>query len=141
MKFIIGCSYEFKLFADEIAHYLERIGHQVIWAKSHDIMIVAHEISYSVSRKFVHKGIIINDFAQLSFMIAAKYPHTIVAPLFNEYSAELTIKHNNSNIICFGAAIIGVVMAKEMLKIYLHHSFDGGRHLRRINMIDQMIKE
>lgn len=44
-------------------------------------------------------------------------------------------EHNNANIIAFGARIVGVELAKDIVKTYLEAEFEGGRHQRRIDMI------
>ncbi len=46
--------------------------------------------------------------------------------------ARLTKEHNNANIIAFGARIVGLELAKDMIKAYLESEFQGGRHGNRI---------
>lgn len=50
-------------------------------------------------------------------------------------TAKLTKQHNNSNIIAFGARIVGVETAKDIVDAWLNAEFEGGRHQRRIDMI------
>jgi ribose 5-phosphate isomerase B len=50
-------------------------------------------------------------------------------------SARLTKQHNNANIICFGARIVGIELAKEIVDAYLDAEFEGGRHQTRVDMI------
>jgi ribose 5-phosphate isomerase B len=47
-------------------------------------------------------------------------------------------QHNNANIIAFGARIIGMETAREIVKAYLNAEFAGGRHQKRIDMIHQI---
>ena len=62
----------------------------------------------------------------------------IRATLCNDlFSAKMSRRHNNSNILCMGGRIIGKDLAKEILNIWLTEPFDGDRHLRRINKIDE----
>lgn len=51
------------------------------------------------------------------------------------YTARLSRMHNNSNVLCFGARVIGVEMAKMITEEWLNASYEGGRHERRVNMI------
>ena len=51
------------------------------------------------------------------------------------YSARLSKQHNNSNIIAFGARVIGVEMAKMIVDEWLDNEYEGGRHQRRVDMI------
>ena len=51
------------------------------------------------------------------------------------YSAKLSKQHNNSNIIAFGARVIGVELAKMIVEEWLNAEFQGGRHANRVDMI------
>ena len=51
------------------------------------------------------------------------------------YSAKLSKQHNNSNIIAFGARVIGVELAKMIVEEWLNAEFEGGRHANRVDMI------
>ena len=51
------------------------------------------------------------------------------------YSAKLSRMHNDSNIIAFGARVIGIEMAKMIVSEWLNAEFEGGRHARRVDLI------
>ena len=51
------------------------------------------------------------------------------------YSAELSKRHNNSNIICFGARVVGPEVAKQIVDAWMDAEFEGGRHARRVGQI------
>ena len=53
----------------------------------------------------------------------------------NEYSAEMTKRHNNANMIAFGGRVTGPDLAKSILDAYIAASFEGGRHENRVNKI------
>lgn len=59
----------------------------------------------------------------------------------NEYSARMTRKHNNPNVLAIGARVIGVEIAKSITKIFLKTDFDGGRHQRRVDKIMKLEKK
>ena len=141
MKIIIGFMQPYQALADQIKAYLTSAGHELVTAHGPTVLAISHEVGRAVSQKEVDRGIVIDDFAQLPFMVTTKYPHTMVAPVFNEYSAELTIEHNNSNIICLGAALTAPPLTMELIKIYCKCTFDAGRHLVRTNMIEAMLPE
>ena len=50
-------------------------------------------------------------------------------------TARLSRQHNNANILAFGARIIGIETAKEIVKAWLDAEFEGGRHQTRVDMI------
>lgn len=51
------------------------------------------------------------------------------------YSAKLSKVHNNSNVLCFGARVVGDEVAKMMVDCWLDAEFEGGRHQRRIDLM------
>ncbi len=68
--------------------------------------------------------------------LAANKVHGIRAAVCSEpVTAALVKRHNNANIIAFGARIVGSEMAKEIVKAYLTAEFEGGRHADRVACI------
>lgn len=51
-------------------------------------------------------------------------------------AARLSRQHNDANIICFGERLIGQAVAEESLRVWLETPFEGGRHARRVAMLD-----
>ena len=51
------------------------------------------------------------------------------------YTAKLSKQHNNTNIVAFGARVIGIETAKMIVDEWLSAEFEGGRHQRRVDMI------
>ncbi|MDO4267062.1 MAG: ribose 5-phosphate isomerase B [Eubacteriales bacterium] len=54
------------------------------------------------------------------------------------YSARLSRMHNNTNVLTFGARVIGVEMAKMIVDEWLDNSYEGGRHERRVQMLGEI---
>ena len=54
------------------------------------------------------------------------------------YTAKLSRQHNDSNVLCFGARVIGIEMAKMIVDEWLEAEFQGGRHATRITMLDEI---
>jgi len=54
------------------------------------------------------------------------------------YTAKLSREHNNSNILAFGARVVGLDLAKMIVTEWLGAKFEGGRHERRINMLEKI---
>ena len=71
-------------------------------------------------------------------MAAGKIPGVRAATISNEYSAEMTRRHNDANVACFGARIHSAVAMTRMLDIFLVTPFDGGRHTARVAKIDAL---
>jgi ribose 5-phosphate isomerase B len=52
------------------------------------------------------------------------------------FSAAMARKHNDANVICIGARVVGPGLAAEILRAFLSAEFEGGRHQRRVQKID-----
>ncbi len=57
------------------------------------------------------------------------------------YSARMSRQHNNTNMLAFGARVIGVDLAKMIVTEWLNASFEGGRHQRRVDLITSLEEE
>lgn len=55
----------------------------------------------------------------------------------NEYMARMSRMHNDANVLCMGERIIGVDLAKAIADAFLATGFEGGRHQRRVDLIDR----
>ena len=69
-------------------------------------------------------------------MMANRFKGIRAACLSDKFSAEMTRKHNNSNVLCFGARVINEALAKEIVDIWLETEYEAGRHQKRIDMLD-----
>ena len=58
------------------------------------------------------------------------------AVLSDAFSAEMTRKHNNSNVLCLGGRVIDSAKAVELANIFLNTEFEGGRHEKRVMMLE-----
>ena len=54
----------------------------------------------------------------------------------DSFQAEMTRRHNNANVIALGAGVTGPNLAKRMVEIFLNTEFEGGRHARRVGLVD-----
>lgn len=68
-------------------------------------------------------------------LVANKFHGVRAALCFNGYMAEMSRRHNNSNMLALGARVVGDDVALDMVRIWLSTPFDGGRHQRRIDKI------
>jgi ribose 5-phosphate isomerase B len=70
-------------------------------------------------------------------MVANKFPHVRAALCNDLFSAIMSRRHNNSNILVMGGRVIGEELARQIVKAWLETPFDGGRHQLRINKFDR----
>ncbi len=71
-------------------------------------------------------------------MAANKIKGIRCALVSNEYSAEMTKRHNNANVLAFGGRVTGCDLAKNILDAYINAEFEGGRHKNRIDKISAL---
>ena len=72
----------------------------------------------------------------IGMSLAANKVHGIRAAAVSEvYSAKLTRQHNDANMVCIGARVIGPETAKMIVEAFLTTPFEGGRHQKRVDMI------
>ncbi len=60
------------------------------------------------------------------------------AVITNEFMAEMTKRHNDANIIALGGRVLETAYAIKLVDIWLETEFEGGRHQRRVDMLDEM---
>ena len=71
-------------------------------------------------------------------MAANKVKGIRAACCSDTYSAKYTRLHNDANVLCMGARVVGEGLAYEIAKVFLETEFEGGKLLRRINMISDL---
>ena len=81
------------------------------------------------------KGILICGTGIGIGLAAGKVKGVLVCTCSEPYSARMSRKHNNTNVLTFGARVIGVEMAKMIVDEWLDNEYEGGRHQRRVDMI------
>lgn len=72
-------------------------------------------------------------------MAANRHKGIRAALCHHEYEARAARQHNNANILCLGARVMGVEIARACLDVFLNTSFEGGRHDRRILKLDDCL--
>lgn len=74
-------------------------------------------------------------------MVSNKFKNVRAALCNDEYSAEMSRKHNNANILTMGARILTGKKAMKIIDVWLHTEFEGGRHQERINYLKNTIEK
>lgn len=143
MKIAIGSNHVGYELKPTIIEYLRELGHEVTDFGAHstertDYPIYGKKVAEEVASGNFDRGILICG-TGVGITIAANKVHGIRAVVCSEpYSAELSRRHNNTNILGFGSRVIGSELAKMIVKAWLDAEFEGGRHLRRV---DEMAAE
>ncbi len=101
---------------------------------------IAAKVASAVSEKKYEKGILMCG-TGIGMSIAANRFSGVRAALCNNlFSAEMSRRHNNSNLLVMGGRVIGDILAIEILNKWLATPFERGRHQKRIEIFDAVIR-
>lgn len=146
MKIAIGCDhggYELKL---AVKKHLEEKGYEVVDYGCHstepvDYPVYGEKVGRAVAGGECELGVLICG-TGIGISLAANRVKGVRAAVCSEpYSAEMTRRHNNANIIAFGARVVGEGTAMTIVDAFLGAQFEGGRHARRVDMLEAIRPE
>lgn len=72
---------------------------------------------------------------------ANRFPGIRAANCSDIYTTKMSRLHNNANILCLGERLVGEGLAKEIVETFISTNFEGGRHSKRVDLIDEMAIE
>ena len=101
----------------------------------------AHEVARLVASGKAWRGVMIDGAGIGSCMVANKVSGVRAAMAYDYASASNSREHNDANVLTLGAGLIGVALAKQILKVWLSTEFGGGRHQNRIDKIIAIEKQ
>ena len=104
-------------------------------AESADYPDFAHPGASAVEKNEFDLGLLLCGSANGVAMTANKHQGIRAAICWKEELAELARTHNNANVLCIPARHVSVELAEKILDKFLHSSFEGGRHGRRVDKI------
>ena len=105
--------------------------------ESCDYPIIAKKVARAVAKGDFEKGILVCGTGIGMSMAANKVKGIRAAVCGDTFSARATRAHNNTNILCLGQRVVGEGLALDIVDIWLTTKFEGGRHERRVNMIEE----
>lgn len=100
----------------------------------------AHQVGSAINRGDFPIGIVICGSGNGVQMTVNKYPNVRCALCWNEEIAKLARQHNDANIISLPARFVPTELALKMVDIFLNTTFEGGRHLRRVEKINKLLE-
>jgi ribose 5-phosphate isomerase B len=140
---IIGSDHAAYQMKEKIKAYIIKIGVDIedVGAYSEDSVDYPDfgiKVASSISKGKFKRGILLCGTGIGMSMVANKFPHVRAALCNDLFSAGMSRRHNNSNILVMGGRVIGETLAMEILKVWLETPFDGGRHQLRIEKFDNL---
>jgi ribose 5-phosphate isomerase B len=131
---------------EDIKKYLEELGYSsqdfgTNSAERTDYPLFAKEVTAAITSQQADLGILICG-TGVGMSITANKVKGIRAVVCSEpYSAMLSRQHNNTNVLTLGARVVGLEVAKMIVKAWLEAEFEGGRHASRLEIISQIESE
>ena len=146
MKIAFGCDHAGFALKEAVVAHLQELGHEVMDVGCYtpervDYPVMGEKAARLVASGECELGVLICG-TGIGISLAANHVKGIRAAVCSEpYSAELSRRHNNANVICFGARVVGEGVACAIVDAFLNASFEGGRHAKRVDMLDQIRPE
>ena len=143
MKIGIGNDHAAVELKNIISEHLKDRGCEVVnfgtdTSESFDYPIAGYKVGKAVANGDVDLGILICG-TGVGISLAANKVRGVRACVCSEpYSARLSKQHNNSNIIAFGARVVGPEMAKMIVDEWVNAEYEGGRHQVRVDMLKEI---
>jgi len=140
MKIIVGADHAGFTHKQALAAALKKAGHSVDDAgtdstDSVDYPDFAARVAHAVADAEAERGILICGTGIGMCMAANKVPGVRAAVVTDAYTAEMSRRHNDANVLCMGARVQSVEKMEELARIFLESPFEGGRHAGRVDKI------
>ena len=126
----------------DLAAYMTRQGHEVADLGTHttaavDYPDIAEAVSSAVRNGLADRGLLICGSGAGASVAAAKFPRIRAAVCHDTYTARQAVEHDDLNVLCLGARVIGSSLARELTDAFVGATFSGEeRHLRRLAKIE-----
>ena len=143
MRIAIGSDHRGFVIKHKVVESLKRLEQEVIdvgphTAESVDYPDIAQIVALQVSNGTVDRGILICGTGIGMCIAANKLPGIRAAPCHDDLTAEMSRRHNDLNVLCLSADMLGERLIDRMVEIWLSTEFEGGRHARRVEKIAGM---
>lgn len=130
--------YEYK---EQIVSHLKEKGYECVDVGTYstdscDYPVIARAVTTKITTGEADRGILICGTGIGMSIVANKVKGIRAALCGDTFSARVSRAHNNSNVLCLGERVIGINLAMDIVDIWLESKFEGGRHQRRVDMME-----
>jgi len=146
MKIAIGSDHRGFDAKRRLVPMLRQLGHEVTdigpdGNDSVDYPDYAYEVAKSVSEGRVERGILICGTGIGMCIAANKVKGVRAAPCHDSITVEMSRRHNDANVLCLSADLLGDELIGRIVRLWLETEFEGGRHARRVDKIKRIEAE
>ena len=140
MRIAIGADHRGSDAVDRLVERLGREGHEVLRFGSSggdacDYPEAAYDVAQRVAGGEADRGVLICGTGVGMGIAANKVDGVRAATVHDELTAQLGRSHNNANVICLSADLLGERLIDKIIDAFIKTEFEGGRHERRVNKI------
>jgi ribose 5-phosphate isomerase B len=141
MKISLGCDHAGFEYKEQIKSFLSSAGHEVVDFGTHSAETVDYPLfirpaALAVARGECDRGVVLGGSGNGEAITANRVRGVRCALCWNVETARLGRAHNNANMISIGQRMISLDTALGIVKVWLETPFEGGRHQKRIEEID-----
>ena len=142
MKIAIGSDHAGFRYKETIRKLLEGLGHEVTDFGTHseepvDYPLFIRPVALAVANGVAERGVVLGGSGNGEAMCANRVKGVRCALCWSTESARLARQHNDANVLSLGQRLLTEETALEILRVWLETPFEGGRHVRRIALLDQ----
>lgn len=140
MKIAVGSDHRGFEVKQRVVALLEKLGHEILDAgtgsrDSVDYPDFAFAVATAVSDGRCERGVLICGTGIGMCIAANKVKNVRAAPCHDSITAEMSRRHNDANVLCLSADLLGDELIDRMIRIWLETPFEAGRHARRVEKI------
>ena len=146
MKIVIGSDHRGVEIKGRLLPLLRSMGHEVLdvgaeGAESVDYPDYAYQVARRVGKGEMDRGLLICGTGIGMSMAANKVRGVRAAACPDLLTAEMSRRHNDANVMCLSADLLGEDQMMQMIRIWIETQFEGGRHARRVEKIAKIEAE
>lgn len=139
-KLVIGCDHAAVELKNTVREHLTSRGFEVTdvgtyTTDSCNYPVFAHRACEKIQKGEADMGILICGTGIGMSLVANKHKGIRAACCSDTFSARLTRQHNDANVLCIGARVVGMGLALDLVDEFVNAEFEGGKHATRVDMI------
>jgi ribose 5-phosphate isomerase B len=146
MKILIGCDHAGWELKEVIVPHLRALHHEVEDLGTYnsdavDYPYYAVRVARAVAEGEGDRGLLVCGSGIGMCMAANRIPGVRAVHATEPYAAKMSRRHNDSNILCLAGRFLGRDLAIEIVNVWLNEAFEGGRHQRRLDLIERLTQD
>ena len=141
MKVFLGADHAGFALKEVLEEAIGELGHEAVDDGTHsgesdDYPDFGHRVAEAVLEHEGSVGVLVCGSGIGISMSANRHPGIRAALCHEPWSAEMSRRHNDANVLCMGERVVGQGLARAVLEAFLAAEFEGGRHARRVGKIE-----